>query len=209
MSFRLWARALALAVATLAVVASSAAASFPGYNGKIAYTAFNVHGYGVFTVAPNGSGARALTDPDYSNSDSAPAWSADGRHIAFARGGQIWVMDQDGSSAHPVTSGWGATDPTWSPDGTRLAFSRFDIVVVDLATGVETNITPGSPGEDVAPDWSPDGTKIAFQSARDGHAQIYTVDPAGGSLTNVSHSDSVDVQPSWSPDGTKIAFTDN
>jgi len=41
--------------------------------------------------------------------------------IAFVQGGQIYVMNLDGSDRQPVAQGRG---PVWSPDGTKIAFSR-------------------------------------------------------------------------------------
>src|SRR5439155_2174132 len=49
--------------------------------------------------------------------------------------------------------------------------------------------------------------KIAFYSWRDGHQQIYVVNPDGTSLTNLSNNENLHISPSWSPDGTKIAFS--
>src|SRR3954468_1404860 len=111
MSFRLCVRALALAVAVLALGASTAVASFPGYNGKIAYTDYRqVIGRGampeVFTIAPNGSGADVLSDATGSSGDATPAWSANGERLAFVRSGAVWVMNADGTGAHRVSSGY-------------------------------------------------------------------------------------------------------
>jgi TolB protein len=59
----------------------------------------------------------------------SPAWSPDGRRIAFAgpccedSNGAIYVVDADGSNLHRLTSGFDAA-PAWSPDGTSLVFSR-------------------------------------------------------------------------------------
>ncbi len=72
---------------------------------------------------------RQLTRGGTSN--SAPAWSPDGRRIAFVRGGaaptdkaQIFVLPLDGGEAAQITkSEFGAGNPRWSPDGGRLLFS--------------------------------------------------------------------------------------
>ncbi|MSP12286.1 MAG: hypothetical protein EXR62_04925 [Chloroflexi bacterium] len=68
--------------------------------------------------------------------DSAPAWSPDGAQIAFARklvgsqntfGDQIWLMQADGSGAHPISDdpGYHHGLISWSPDGRYLLFQRF------------------------------------------------------------------------------------
>lgn len=56
------------------------------------------------------------------------------------------------------------------------------------------------------PVWSPDGNRIAFVTVDNSASDIYTINPDGTNLTQVTSSGD-DSQPSWSPDGTQFAIT--
>jgi dipeptidyl aminopeptidase/acylaminoacyl peptidase len=102
---------------------------------------------------------------DYSaqSFDSAPAWSPDGRQIAFESNldgdMEIFVMNADGSNVRQIThnSLWDE-GPAWSPDGTKLAFSRgADDLHLDIWTmnvdGSDAKQLTTYPGRDESPDW--------------------------------------------------------
>ena len=126
-----------------------------------------------------------LTNHEMTNEQS-PAWSPDGRQIAFSsnRDGNfdIYVMDSDGKNVRNLTK-HGRRDhqiPTWSPDGRQIAFSSNrdggddDIYVMD-SDGKNVHRLTKHKKEDILPAWSPGG-RIAFSSNRDGNVEIYVME---------------------------------
>ena len=77
-------------------------------------------------MRPNGRALHRLTDAP--GRDICPAYSADGKQIAFCsdRTGafEIWVMDANGKQERQVTElGSFAVFPDFSPDGASIAFT--------------------------------------------------------------------------------------
>ena len=147
-----------------------------------------------------------------------PAWSADGRQLAFSafRGGNwdIYARALDTGVETRVTSD-AAPDyaPAWSPDGSQIAFYRFDdgakrgrIMVARIdGTGERVLAAAGNEG---MPQWSPDGRRLVFQSHRDGNWEIYVMQADGSGQTRVTVTpDRHEGEPSWSPDGASIVFS--
>ena len=94
-----------LAVVALGVATSSAATRV-AETGRIAFGASGRGGnIDVYAIDPSGSGLRRLTD--HAAFDACPAYSPDGRRIAFCsdRSGsyQVWTMAADGSGQRQVT----------------------------------------------------------------------------------------------------------
>ena len=146
--------------------------------------------------------------------DGDPAWSPDGRRIAFAseRGGKkdVYIMRANGDNSFNVTNRSSSNDwvPSWSPDGMRLAFTT------DIRSGVLSRqdvYTIGIDGNNIAlltegahsPSWSPDGAKLSF-----GSRDLYVMSADGtGGWTNLTPSLVGNAfNTAWSPDGSKIAF---
>ena len=138
----------------------------------------------------DGQNVKRLTNAK--DDDTAPAWSPDGRKIAFQskRDGnpEIYVMNADGTGQTRITnSPKQDIEPTWSPDGQRIAFMSDrmggpNIWVMD-ANGANVTQLTFTKQPDGDPAWSPDGSLIAFGSKRsdkNGTAfDVFTMKPDG------------------------------
>ena len=167
----------------------------------------------IYLANPDGSGVAPLT------TGSAPAWSADGRQIAFHRPGSgIYVIDADGANERFVSTG---DLPLWSPDGTKITFNRWGTgdaggVYVMNADGTDVTLLIShefaSPGWGdycvCSPAWSTDGRTIAFVRANyDEPWDIFTIDADGsGSPSRFFDNGWTKGAPAWSPDGSRMAF---
>lgn len=118
--------------------------------------------------------------------DSVPAWSPDGRRIAFISRGrdrgdddEIYVLERDGTGLRQLTDNEYLDEfPAWSPDGSQLAFTSArtgtrQIWIMDADGGNERALTTRGGGD---PAWSPDGSQLAFFSDREGSRDLYLID---------------------------------
>ena len=100
----------------------------------------------VFVADADGSHVRNLTN--HPSFEGWPAWSPDGKQIAFAGNRnssyQIFVMDADGGNVRLVANTEGrATAPKWSPDGTKIYFTNCRNV--DFGRGCEILVAKAPP----------------------------------------------------------------
>jgi TolB protein len=146
-----------------------------------------------------------------------PAWSPNGRLIAFAsrRDGpsHIYVMRADGTHVRRVTHEKSDDDgPAWAPDQRRIVFSRErGLFIVGSAGRPVRSLMRGVGGEAANAAWSPDGKLIAYDYRRPGFSsrEIWVVGVDGSNARRVTRLGAVSTLPSWSPDGRRVAFQSN
>jgi dipeptidyl aminopeptidase/acylaminoacyl peptidase len=150
--------------------------------------------------------------------------SPDGRMVAFAwNPGGTWEIFQKrlhgDKKPEQISQGPGSKfNPRYSPDGQKLAFAvdctgseNFHIILHDLQTGVETDLTPNvrcSLQANFA--WSPDGHQIALISDHTGQFNVYILDIDKPKVSIAGTQLLLDAgfpawKVSWSPDGRWLA----
>ena len=217
-----WFATLGVAMMVL-LAASSAWATYPGQNGRIAFTAHFTGTWQLYTMNPDGSDVVQVTTlPSTEN----PAWfqdySPDGKQLVFCHDMtgslELYVIDADGKGLRQITGdGTENLFPRWSPDGTRIVFSSLfngDFGYHHLATvradGSERTVLTKVLFDDYQAGYSVDGRHILFGSTTHNFiSAIWEIDANGKHKKEITRPALKASGPDVSPDGKHMVFYDH
>ncbi len=187
-------------------------------------------GTALFVMNADGSGVRTLTTPvttpeGLTSMDTAPAWSPDGKQIAFASnrtGGEteIFRVNTDGGSLVRLTRTADHVsdhNPTWSPDSRwvwfdsdRPGYMNREIYRMKPDGSSVQRMTRTADGiDDGAPDISPDGRRVVFSSQRgNGDQDLWTMRLDGTDARRLGSGDEIrdEVFPQWAAGGETVVY---
>lgn len=149
------------------------------------------------------SGTEKQIVPDDFATCTGPAWSPDGKTIAFAcrwdAGNSLWTVDAAGASKPvKVYDKKPACEPHFSPDGKRLAYETETHICTINLDGTGNKLLTFFGGVQRFPRWSPDGTQIVYAQgvSEKGPWELYIIPATGGNPTQLTKEGS-DTNPDW------------
>ena len=219
MSFKARRLSVAALVMSLLIQMEIAENGYASRRTKIAFTSVRDGIGGIYVMDGDGRNKRRVTE--HPSVNRYPAWSPDGKKIAFESNRnnvnidhrQIWVIDADGKNPIRLTDGLVDANPDWSPDGTRIVYDAHlvpddhhlapgGIAVMDADGKNKRLLTRVG----LHPTWSPDGKRIAFISGVDVINHVFVMDVDGRNRMQLTHDFVRKRLPSWSHDGKRIAY---
>jgi Tol biopolymer transport system component len=133
---------------------------------------------------------------------SGPAWSPDGKSIAFAArwdaGNALFVVPAEGGTPVKVYDKQGACEPHFSPDGARIVYETETHICTINPDGTKNRVVTTFGGVQRYARFSHDGKQLVFCQgvSERGPWSIYTIPAAGGSPRKLTEGSS-DMYPDW------------
>jgi len=147
-------------------------------------------------------GEERFVSPESLPHCSGPAWSPEGKSLAFAsrreQSNAVYVAPAEGGKPTKVYDQQGACEPHWSPDGTRIVYETETHVCTINRDGTKNRVITPFGGVQRYARYSPDGQTLIFCQgvSEKGPWELYTIPVAGGKPRKLTEGGS-DMYPDW------------
>jgi TolB protein len=155
----------------------------------------------IFTREFASGNEKALSPGDWPHG-SGPAWSPDGKSIAFAArweaGNGVYLVPVEGGKPAKVYDQQGACEPHWSPDGSRLVYETETHICTINPDGTKNRLITYFGGVQRYARYSPDGKWLVFCQgvSEQGPWELYVIPASGGTPQKLTEGGS-DMYPDW------------
>jgi TolB protein len=183
------------------------------FSTRISYVSKGSGLYTLWVADADGQGAQEAlkgAEPIIS-----PAWSPDGRELAYVsfedRKAKVYVQEVASGKRRVIAAFKGSNSaPAWSPDGSQLAVTLtrdgYSQLYLMGRNGDNLRRITNTTAIDTEAAFSADGNQIYFVSDRGGGPQVYRMPANGGSAERVTFQSNYNISPALSPDGRYLAY---
>ena len=188
-------------------------------DGRLAYVTYKGGAPAIWGQRTVGGAQVKLYEAAGGGMVSSPAWSPDGKRLAFVQGDRrgntdIMVLDLASGHVRRLTDGSGInTEPSWNPDGTQMAFTSDreggPQVFLMQSDGSNLRRLTSEGTYNASPAWSPNGAMIAYVSRFEGKFDLFIYKLGEGKAYQITTGVNTSESPAWSPDERRLVFTSN